>query len=352
MIAHNKPTIGRDEVRIVAEILNSKQLCNGRKTRDFENTLCKYVGKKYGIALNSATNALFMALVSLGIEKNDEIILPTYVCSSLLNPIYYLKAKPILVDVDEDTFNIDLKNVEKYISKKTKAIIIPHTYGSPVDIKCFIGLGIPIIEDCAQSLGAEINKRKVGFSGNYSIFSFYATKMITTGYGGMLLTNSRNQYDRIKDLTTYDMPSEFKIRHNFSFSDIQAGMGIIQLKRLAYFIKKRNDISRVYDNAIAGHRIKKQESIENSRRVYFRYVIKVKNADAWIKEFKSNKINIINPLERRELLHRYLGQNPKSFPNSEKIVTETVSLPIYPSLATVEINRITQCLKYCLNNNR
>jgi len=345
MIPHNRPIIDEEDIKAVSDNLRSGMIADGKTVGVFEKKFREYIGMGGSVAVNSGTDALFMALKAPGIKESEEVIVPTYVCSAVLNSIMYLKAKPVVVDVDEGTFNIDVDKVEAAINKNTKCVIVPHTYGVPAKVDEILKLGVPVIEDCAQAIGAELNSKMCGTFGAASIFSFYATKLLTTGHGGMVLSDNIELIERVRDVTDYDQREKYKVRFNFSMTDFQAALGISQLGKYSNFLKKREEIAAVYDDAIQGH-LKKQES--HGKRVYYRYVVKVKEPVKWIKEFSDNEIKIINPLERKELLHRYLGLDPKDFPRSEKIVQQTISLPIYPSLKQEEIEKITDTLGKCL----
>lgn len=171
---HSKPTIDIEDVSSVVKALHEGYIATGNLVDEFISAVSKYIGKKYGVTANSGSSALHLALRALDVKEGDEVILPSYICGSVLNPIQYCKAVPVLADINEEDYNISFESAKKKISNKTKAIIVPHMWGNPVkDIEKFIELGIPIIEDCAQTIGAEINKRKVGSFGDVSIFSFY-----------------------------------------------------------------------------------------------------------------------------------------------------------------------------------
>lgn len=347
MIQHNKPTIEKDDIKSIADVLNSKWVAPGKKAKEFENELTKYISTEgKTIAVNNGTVALHLALLLLDIKKGDEVILPTYVCIAVLNAINYTGATPILTDINPYDFNISFNDTKKKITTKTKAIIVPHMYGIPADIDKFLELDVPIIEDCAQSIGAKFNGQKVGIFGDISIFSFYASKLLTTGNGGAVFSKNKGLIDFVYDLVDFDCRSTYKTRYNYHLSDLQASLGLSQLKKLEKFIKRRKEIASEYNEIIE----KKNscytvEIPKNKENVWYRYVIISKEKTKIKEKLLKEGINVINPLEKWELLHNYLQINKKEFPNSEKICKETISIPIYPSLANEEIRKIRKAIE-------
>lgn len=244
-------------------------------------------------------------------------------------------SKPIIVDVDKIDFNVTYEEIKIKINDKTKAIIVPHTFGVPADVISLKKLGIPIIEDCAQSLGSKINNIHTGQFGDLAIFSFYASKMITTGEGGMLVSKNSEYIEKARDYREFDGRKIYYPRFNFQMTDIQAAMGIVQLNKLDNFLEKRRAIAENYINTCQEKDWDYQKARNNcSFQNWYRFVLK---ADPGliikIKEalFKSG-IKCIVPIEDWELLSTYLKMDSNSFKISKELAVSTLSLPIYPDL--------------------
>lgn len=337
MIQHNKPMIGEKEKNAVSEVIDSGWVACGEKVKKFENNMCEYLGLENGhaTAVNSGTSALYLALKALNVKQSDEVIIPSYVCTALLNAVNMIGATPIICDVDSYDFNISFNLIKNVMSSRIKAIIVPHMYGIPADIYKIKTLGIPIIEDCAQALGSKINNEHVGIIGDIAIFSFYATKVITTGYGGMIVSKNIEYINVIKDYIDFDCRENYYPRFNFKMSDINAAMGIVQLNKIDTFLQHRKQIAEKYEEVCKTKGWTYLKSQSNSFTINnFRFIIKGKKEFiSNLKEYlEQNGINTIIPIEKWELLHNYLKLDKGNYPNSEIISQTTLSLPIYPQL--------------------
>lgn len=351
MIKHNKPQITVQDKKAICIILDSGYIAQGEKVREFENAIVKYLSKDKGYccALSSGTAALFLALYALGVKEKDEIIAPTYVCSAVLNAIFMLKAIPILADINLDDFNISFEEAKKLVTYRTKAIIIPHIFGVPADIDKFKTLGVPMVEDCAQAIGAKYKGKKVGTIGEIAIFSFYATKLLTTGHGGMVYSKNKKFIDRIRDYRDFDFRRKYYPRFNLQMTDLQAALGLSQLKKLGKFLKRRKKIALRYEQVMDIKKISYQKEIKESERVYYRFVFKQKNIMKTKQILYKNNVETIFPVESWELLHRYLKLDRNKFSNAERISKIALSLPLYPALRNFEVEKIVNILKLIEN---
>ena len=341
-IPHSRPTLGSNEAGAVYALIKSGNLAQGEKVREFEKQFARFQKTKWSAATSSGTAALHLALRALKIKNNDEVIIPSYVCTALLNAVHYVGARAKIVDVDDDDFNISVRGVKKNISRRTKAIIVPHIFGQPADLSPLMALGIPLIEDCAHSLGATYQRRQAGSFGALSIYSFYATKMMTTGEGGMVTSNHQRLINQIKDWRDYDHKPSYQVRFNYKMTDLQAAMGIVQLSRLPSWIKRRKEIAARYQKNLRQCDFDLPVRKSDRSHVFYRFVIKVKKNKAQLmKALKRKGIDCAEPIYKP--LHQYL--NLKGYPVTDRLVQEAVSIPIYPSLIDRQCAYIIKCIK-------
>lgn len=360
MIPHSKPTLTKEDSSAVSKVINSGYISQGETVARFESELAKYIGVKGGAAVSSGTAAIHLSLIALGVKEGDYVAMPTYVCPALLNAINYVGANPLLIDINPDSYNISPADLKKKLTKKTRAVIVPHIFGLPADIKDILSIGIPVIEDCAQSVGAAYNGKKAGSFGHCAIFSFYATKVMTTGEGGMVVSNSDKILEKVKDLREYDHKPNYIVRYNYKMTDLQAAIGISQLKRLDSFILRRREIANLYSNRFSDLGISIPEVYPEREHIYFRYVIKKsgqcsvlsgQKLEDDLRFFEANGVKCMRPIFKP--IHRYLTPPPSppsqggdkwggGFPEAERAWNELISIPIYPSLSDGDVKKIVR----------
>jgi dTDP-4-amino-4,6-dideoxygalactose transaminase len=341
-IPHSRPLLSDSDLNAVISVLKTGQLSQGPKVREFENKLASFIGKKKAVAVSSGSAALHLALLALDIKKGDEVIIPSFVCSAVLNSVNYTGATAILVDIDPLTFNVSVEAAKRAITKKTKAIIVPHMFGCPAEIDKLSELGIPVIEDCAQSIGANFKGKRAGSFGLLSVFSFYATKVIAAAEGGMVLSDSEDLISRIKDLREYDHKDDYILRFNYKMTDIQAALGLSQLSSLEKFIEKRKEIAARYFQELKNCNFKLPVCKEGKDHIYYRFVIKTKDTSSeYIEKLQQKKVMCRRPVYIP--LHIYL--NLSGFPHTLEAWHKTISIPLYPSLREVEIEKIIAVVK-------
>jgi dTDP-4-amino-4,6-dideoxygalactose transaminase len=340
IIPHSRPGIDQSDVDAVSEVLISGRIAQGEKVREFENALASYAGRKYGVAVSSGTTALHIALLSLGIGPGDEVIMPSYVCSSPYFATLHVGATPKIVDIDLSNFNICADAVEPHMSPTTKAIIVPHMFGNPAELDRLLELGVPVIEDCAQSLGAEYKSQPVGSFGEISVFSFYATKMITTGEGGMILTDDEHTYAGLIERRDYDRKALSPTRYNYKMTDIQASLGLTQLRKLHRFVERRRRIASLYNEVLSKCDIGLPHETANSCSVFYRYVVMLNRIEQ-VREKASNEgVACERPVSKPLHFHLQIGE----YPNSDEAYDRALSIPLYPSLSKEEIDYIVSRL--------
>ena len=332
MIPHNRPTLGIEEEAAALRVLRRGWLAQGEEVEKFENEFCDFIGLPHGhaVALSSGTSSLYLALHILNAE-NKKILFPSYVCSALRHAVSMSKGKEQLVDIASNSPNISMNEIQK---NPHDISIIPHMYGLPINFENTKNL---VIEDCCQALGAKVNDEMVGVKGDIGIFSFYVTKLMTSGgQGGMLISKNKETADQARDYREFDLRNDSKKRFNFQMTDLQAAIGREQLKKLPSFLKKRNEIFNIYKNA--GLELIDNSDI-NTQPIRYRAIIKTSNPKEIINSLDSAGVKAIVPTEDWELL------GPSSlFPNGLKLSRETVSIPLYPSLTDSEINLILSVL--------
>ncbi|MCG2741097.1 MAG: DegT/DnrJ/EryC1/StrS family aminotransferase [Syntrophaceae bacterium] len=338
MIPHSRPTIDHEEVAAVTAVLESGQLDQGEQVLDFEQSLASLIGVGGAVAVSSGTAALHLSLLALEIGEGDEVVIPSFVCPALLNAIRYVRAVPVLADIDRETFNIDVRDLKRRVTRKTKAVIVPHMFGLPADIKEIVAFGVPVIEDCAQALGSSYEGAPSGSFGALSVFSFYATKVICTGEGGMVAANNRQLLDRIRDLRDYDEKADDRLRYNYKLTDLQAALGLAQLRKLPALIGRRRALARQYDEFLRENLLPAPACPPDRDHIYYRYVIRTKQVAELLAAGGEAGIAYRRPVFKP--LHHYLGIT--GYPQTEAAFIETVSLPIYPSLHDEEIKTILQ----------
>ena len=297
------------------------------------------MGVKYAAAVSSGTAALHLALLGLEVSKGDEVIVPSFVCTALLNAVNYTGATPVIADIEPQTLNIDPQDVAAKIKPTTKAIVVPHMFGLMADIENLSRFGVPLIEDCAQSAGADWDGRMAGSFGKMGIYSFYATKVMTCGEGGMVVSDDEEVIDRVRRTRAYDNENKYAVRCNYKMTDFQAAMGRRQLGNLDDFIARRRKIAATYRKAFGNTELSLPPT--DAGHIYYRYNLNVGHAvNDWIAEMRIVQIACARPVFKP--LHHYL--EGYACPRAEDAYAQTVSIPIYPSLSDGSVDRIVKAV--------
>ena len=369
MIKFGIPTITNNETNAIKNVLKSKWLTTGKVVQDFEENFANYKKSKFATGVSSCTDALYMSLLSLNLKKNDEVLTSAMTFCSAVNIIENVGAKPVLVDIRKDTLNIDPKEIEKKITKKTKAIIIVHFAGMPCEMEKILKItkkyNIKLIEDCAHSIETIYKGTHVGNFGFSGCFSFYANKNITTaGEGGMILCKNKNLDEYFKKLRLHGMSKEawqrFDVKKNYhnydldfsglknNMTNVQASMGVVQLKKIEKLWKKRQRIYLNYQNFFKNYDVHFQvpnKDLINFKHAYHLFVIYFKNyskaniRNKLINFLKKRKIGFgihyrsINDLKFYKQKYKW---NKKTAPNAFNIGNSIISLPLQPDLTFEE----------------
>ena len=340
-IPHSRPWINSADIRAVARVLRGGQIAQGDEIAAFEREMGDFLDMPPGVAVSSGTAALHLALLGLGIGRGDEVILPSYVCVAPLHAVEYVGATPRLADIEPTSFNIDPSDVRRRITRRTRAIIVPHLFGLPADLDELLHLGIPIIEDCAQAIGARYRNRPVGTFGALSILSFYATKLFTTGEGGMVIGRDRRVLARIRDLRDYDERRQHKTRFNYKLTDFQAALGRSQLHRLPAMLARRATLAERYRRHWAALPIRVPMVDDRRTHAYHRFVISCPIAATRVaRRLSAMGVTARPPIFRP--IHRTLGL--EGFPGTDHAFRHALSLPLYPTLTARDAEVVMRAL--------
>ncbi len=349
MIPHSRPSIDQEEIRAVTDVLQSGHLAQGAVVEQFERGMAAFLGVAGGVAVNSGTMALEVALRVLGVGPGDEVLLPSYVCAAPWQAVQRVGAQARLVDIEPETFQIDADLARAAITSRTRAIIVPHLFGLPADLTAFAQLGVPIIEDCAQTLGAVEQGRSVGSVGVLTVCSFYANKLLCAGEGGMLLSSDPALLERARALREYDgSPSLNPQATNLKMTDLQAAIGLAQLNRLPELLERRVSLARSYREALAGSSAILPVVPAGRSHVYYRFVVRISRMGSGPEELSE----CLGRMERQGVqcrkpvfrsLHRYLGI--EGFPASEAAEANAFSIPLYPGLADGEVAQVIMAMR-------
>ena len=338
---------------IFKKVLNSKSLILGPEVRNLEKRIPRYLGSKFGVGVNSCTDALLISILSLGIKKNDEIITTSNTAIPTVSAIVSSGANPVFVDIKESDYLIDENKIEQKISKKTKAIVVVHLYGQSPNMDKILKISrrhnLKIIEDCAQSFGATYKGKKLGSLGDISAISFYPTKILGTfGDGGMIVTKNKNLFKKSKMIRFYGVENEYKsIIHglNSRLDEIQAAILNFKLKKIDKKISLRRKIAEFYNKNIINKKIILPLENTHNSHVYYNYVIRVNNRNKLIKYLNQNRIStkIIYPypIHKMKPYSKYKNSKLKFTENLSKKI---LSLPIYPELTQNEQKRIVKII--------
>lgn len=333
-IPHSRPTIEADDLAAVDRVLASGHLSQGAEVRAFEEETAAFLGLRGGVATSSGTAALHLALLALGVGPGDEVLIPSYVCAALLHATRFVGARARIVDCEPDGVNISPRDAARKRSPSTKAIIVPHMFGAAAPVEEFRHLGLPIIENCAQALGATLDGRPLGSVGDVTVLSFYATKMITTGEGGMLLSNREGLLDEAHDLRDYDKRPDCRLRFNYKMTDMQAALGRSQLRKLPRFVERRRGLARRYHEVLGERTLVYTPPREGA--ACYRFVFRVADPKGFVGEMAADGVECNPPVFHP--LHVVAGADP--CPSAEDVFRHAASVPIYPTLRDEEADAI------------
>ena len=363
-----KPFLGEEEADAAHQTILSGWVTQGPKVAEFEQNFAEYVGSKYAVAVSNCTTALHLSMIVAGIKEGDEVICPSMSYVATANCVMYVGAKPVFAEVNED-YNLDINDVKTKINLKTKAILLVHQMGMPADIEAFQKLceekNLVLIEDAACAIGSEHKGKKIGSHSDLVCFSFHPRKVITTGDGGMVTTSRKDYNDRLKLLRQHAMSVNDRVRHdsnkvifedhlevgyNYRMTDIQASVGIEQLKKLDFIVEERRKIAKKYINAFKDLEfvrlpIEKKDNKSNyqSFSIYLKHNCPIKRNSLM------QKLLDAGIASRRGIMTAHQESAYKerkiSLPISEKLRDNSIIIPLFLGMRDNEINKIIESIK-------
>lgn len=380
-IPFHKPHISDDEIAEVLDSLRSGWITMGPKTVRFEKSFREYIGSRNAVSMNSCTACLHLALKATGIQEGDEVILPAFTFTATAEVVTYFRARPVMVDVEEQTCNIDVTKIEKKITGKTKALIPVHYAGQPCDMDDILSLaksrGLAVIEDAAHAIPARYRGKMIGTLGDITCFSFYATKSLTTGEGGMVTTDNDEWAERMRTLRLHGISRDawkrytnegswhydvLEAGYKYNMTDIQAALGVAQLKKVDWMHARRKRIAEQYSESFAHLREIQTPQVKCDRdSAWHLYVIRLDLAaltidrNQFIEELRSMgvmaSVHFI-PLYRHPYYANEFQYRPNHFPVSERAYDEIVSLPIYPAMTDEDVARVAESVEDVVKSSR
>lgn len=371
-IPYGRQSIDEDDIQAVVEVLRSDYLTTGPMVDAFEKLVCEYTGAKYAVAIANGTAALHAACFAAGIEPGDEVITTPITFAASSNSVLYCGGTPVFADVNPITYNIDPDDVRRKITDKTKAIIPVHFTGQPCEMDEIHAIakeyGLLVIEDAAHALGADYKGKKIGSLSDMTIFSFHPVKHITTGEGGMIMTNEKNLYERLllfrshgiqrnNDLmTNYDGDwyyEQVELGYNYRMTDVQCALGISQLKKLDRFVARRRELVDRYNRAFENVTdIVCPKQLDECNSSWHLYVVQVENRKYIFDKLRESGIGVnvhYIPVYKHPYYQNH-GYANVCCENAEELYLHMITLPLYPDLKDEEQDYVIEQLKECIIN--
>jgi len=371
IIPYGRQWIDEEDIAAVVDVLKGDWLTQGPNVEKFEKAVADYIGVKYAVAFNSGTAALHAAMFAAGVREGDEIITSPITFVATSNSAVYLGAKPVFVDIDLKTYCIDTQRIEEKITPKTKVIAPVDLAGYPVDIKPIIELakkyGLVVIEDAAHALGAKRYGKMVGQEADMTMFSFHPVKHITTGEGGIIVTNNVVYAEKMRLFRTHgitkkpefleknDGPWYYEMHElgfNYRITDFQCALGLSQLKKIEDFLRRRNEIARRYDAAFEDipQIVPAPSVLEPDRHAYHLYPILlngVNRKDVYLKLREKGIYTQIHyiPIHMQPYYRKRFGYKKGEFPNAEYYYENELSIPMYPKMTDEDLEYVIKSLK-------
>ncbi|GAW93987.1 DegT/DnrJ/EryC1/StrS family aminotransferase [Calderihabitans maritimus] len=360
------PDITEREIELVNEVLRSRWLSMGPKVKEFEEKMAAYVGRRFAVAVNSGTSGLHLLVRSLGIGEGDEVITTPFSFVASANCILYERARPVFVDIDPLTLNIDVDRIEEKITERTRAILPVHVFGQPVDMERVREIaqkhGLAVIEDACEAIGAEYRGRKAGAQGDGAVFAFYPNKQMTTGEGGVIVTDDEEIAKLCRSMRNQGRGEDGawlcheRLGFNYRMDELSAALGIAQLERIEELLAKREKVARMYNE-----RLREIEGVkvpyvapEVNRMSWFVYVIRLEEGidrDKVMEYLTAHGVGsrpYFTPIHLQPFYVEQFGYKEGDFPVTERVAKSTIALPFYNNLTEEQVDYVVKTLERAL----
>jgi perosamine synthetase len=361
-ISMSAPDLDESDIQAVLEVLRSGRLALGPKAREFEELIAEYIGVKYAVAVSSGTAGLHILVRTLEVGPGDEVLVPSFTFSASVNAILYERATPVFVDIEPETYNLDPDDLERKITKRTKAIMAVDIFGHPAEWDRILEIAdkynLKIIDDSCEALGAEYKGKKIGQFGDCACFAFYPNKQITTGEGGIIVTNNSSIAKLARSLRNQgreEMGSWLeheRLGYNYRMDEMSAALGVSQLKKLEVFLEKRERVARIYTEKLKGFSWVRPPVVKPYVRMsWFVYVVTLQEGldrDTVIGNLEKKGIparGYFSPIHLQPYVKRIFGYKGGELPVTENIAKRTLALPFHNNLTEEEIEEVLKTLK-------
>lgn len=361
-----RPYIGDEEVRAVSRVIRSGKLSLGPKLPEFEKRFARYIGVEYAVAVNSGTSGLHLCMKALDIKPGDEIITTPFSFVASSNPAIFERAKPVFVDIDEKTCNIDPGKIERALSRRTKAIVLVHVFGRPCEMGPIMKIArkynLAVIEDACEALGATYGKKKAGSFGKAGVFAFYPNKQITTGEGGMIVTNDKKTAEICRSLRNQgrndsgEWLNHVRIGYNYRLDEMSCALGLEQLKKIDFIIRRRREIACEYTSKLknVGGLIVPAASPQAtiSWWVYYLRVADAGKRNRILEYLNDRGVSSRGyfdpPIHLQPVYKKMFGYKKGAFPEAEKVAASGFIIPFFVGLKDKEVNRVCDTVKQAI----
>ena len=353
----SKPFFSSEEINEVKKVMQEGNLTNasfggGKRVKELESLLGKFVGSQHTIAVNSGTSALHAALLALGIGKDDEVLVPSFTFLATANAVVATGAKPVFVDIRKSDYTIDPEDLERKVTSKAKAVIPVHLYGHTADMKRISEIAskhsLHVIEDACQSLGSTYNGKQTGSIGDVGCFSFYASKVLTSGEGGAVVTNNKELADRIRMIRNHGMLEGYDTRIfglNLRLTEISAAIAKVQMRKLKRMLQIRRKNAIMLTKLLQDRNIVLPRESDGSKYNWYLYTVAIENRDSIMKQL--NSLGIGATVYYKTPVHRtpFYANSNVSLPNTEWAAARVLSLPVHPLVTASDIKYIANLFR-------